>query len=123
MPKLDQLSESSDWAGKRLSPGIFTDQSLPSHQPGALTPSHSGSWRRPAVTGSVRAGLVEMAGPPCMVSASVHFTLDFVAPVPEQGREVRSSHACLHIDPDAACFYLTKQFSNRNLYCSAQSPS
>lgn len=36
-------------------------------------------------------------------------------------REEQSPHARRrHVDPNGACFYLTKQFSNKNLYCSAQ---
>lgn len=35
-------------------------------------------------------------------------------------REEQSPRARRHVDPNGACFYLTKQFSNKNLYCSAQ---
>lgn len=61
---------------------------------------------------------------PSMVPAHVHLTLGLTAqPGARQGRETRSPRTCLHIDPDAARFYLTKKFSSKNLYCSAQSPS
>ena len=57
----------------------------------------------------------------------VHSTLGLMAPVPghgstgaQQGWEVESPCAYLHTEPDEASFYLTKQFSNKNLYCSAQ---
>lgn len=71
-----------------------------------------------------------MVGGPSRVPEGVHFTLGLMVPVLECGfaraqqrRGAGSPCACLHIDPDVACFYLTEQFFNENLYCSAQSPS